>query len=74
MFGPYSGISEEEFFQYFRGCEIAYAIEIRNLFIFEEPHDPSNYFLEFIPPQSYRYFNPQQKILPFGKNSRTAEA
>jgi predicted transcriptional regulator len=67
MFGVYSGTSEEEFFQYFRACEIAYAIEIRNLVIFEKPHDPSNYFLEFTPPQSYRYFNPQQKFLPFGK-------
>jgi predicted transcriptional regulator len=27
MFGAYSGISEGEFFQYFRDCEIAYAIE-----------------------------------------------
>lgn len=74
MFGEYSGISEEDFFQYFRGCETAYAIEIRNLVIFEKPHDPSNYFLEFTPPQSYRYFNPQQKFLPFGKRLRSAEA
>ena len=67
MFGVYSGLSEEEFFQYFRGSEIAYAIEIRNLVIFEKPHDPSKYFLEFKPPQSYRYFNPQQKLLRLDK-------
>jgi len=74
MFGPHSGISEEEFFQYFRDSEIAYAIEIRNLVIFEEPHDPSSYFLDFTPPQSYRYFNPHQNLLPFGKKLKAAEA
>jgi len=67
MFGAYSGLSEREFFQYFRGCEVAYAIEIRNLVTYEKPQDPSDYFLEFTPPQSYRYFNPQQEFLPFGK-------
>jgi predicted transcriptional regulator len=74
MFGPYSGISEGDFFQYFKDCEIAYAIEIRNLVIFEEPHDPSNYFLDFTPPQSYRYFNFHQSLLPFGKKLKAAEA
>ena len=74
MFGPYSGISEGEFFQYFRDCEIAYAIEIRNLVIFDKPHDPSKYFLEFTPPQSYRYFNPRQEYLPFTNNLKTFDA
>ena len=69
MFGAYSGLSEKEFFQYFRDCEIAHAIEIRNLVTFEEPRDPSDYFFEFNPPQSYRYFNPHQRPLPFLKNS-----
>jgi predicted transcriptional regulator len=74
MFGAYSGISEAEFFQYFRDCEIAYAIEIRNLVTFDRPHDPSKYFLEFTPPQSYRYFNPQQNFLPLDKRFITAES
>ena len=74
LFGENSGISEEEFLQYFRDCKSAYAIEIRNLVIFEEPHDPSNYFLEFTPPQSYRYFNPHQNLLPLGKKLIAAEA
>jgi predicted transcriptional regulator len=69
MFGPYSGISEGEFFRYFKDCEIAYAIEIRNLVVFKKPRDPSDYFFEFNPPQSYRYFNPHQRPLPFLKNS-----
>jgi len=74
MFGPYSGISEGEFFQYFRDCEIAYAIEIRNLVTFDKPHDPLKYFLEFTPPQSYRYFNPRQEYLPFTNNLKTFDA
>lgn len=74
LFGKNSGISEEEFFQYFRGSKTAYAIEIRNLVIFDKPRDPSNYFMEFTPPQSYRYFNPHQNLLPFGKRFETAEA
>ena len=74
MFGPHSGISEGEFFEYFKDCGIAYAIEIRDLVIFEEPKDPSDYFIEFNPPQSYRYFDPQQKVLPYGKKPLTAEA
>ncbi len=74
MFGAYSGLSQEEFFRYFKDCGIAYAIEIRNLVTFDKPHDPSKYFLEFTPPQSYRYFNPHQNLLPFDKRLRTAEA
>jgi len=71
MFGPYSGISKGEFFQYFRDCEIAYAIEIGNLVTFEEPWDPSDYFFEFNPPQSYRYFNPHQTLSRFQKTQNS---
>jgi predicted transcriptional regulator len=71
MFGSYSGISKEEFFSYFEKCKTAYAIEIRNLVIFQDPRDPSDYFHEFNAPQSYRYFNPQQRLLPFDKDSNT---
>jgi type I restriction enzyme S subunit len=74
LFGGHSGISEEEFSQYFRDCKTAYAIEIRNLVIFEEPHDPSSYFLEFTPPQSYRYFNPKQNFLPLCNRIGNAES
>ena len=74
LFGEHSGLSKAEFFQYFKNSRTAFAIEIRNLIIFPEPWDPSDYFLEFNPPQSYRYFDPQQKYLPFGKRLSTAEA
>ena len=74
LFGQYSGLSENEFFQYFKGCKTAFAIEIKNLVIFDKPHDPSKYFLEFTPPQSYRYFNPRQEYLPFENKLRNFDA
>jgi type I restriction enzyme S subunit len=74
LFGQYSGLSEDEFFRYFKNCKTAFAIEIKNLVIFDKPHDPSKYFLEFTPPQSYRYFNPRQEYLPFENKLRTFEA
>jgi predicted transcriptional regulator len=66
-FGKYSGLSEDEFFKYFKNCGNAFAIEIKNLVIFDEPCDPSKYFLKFNPPQSYCYFSPEQQIFPFDK-------
>jgi type I restriction enzyme S subunit len=72
-FGESSGLSEDEFFRYFKNCKTGFAIEIRNLVIFDEPHDPSKYFLEFNPPQSYRYFDPHQNVLPLDKSKRFAE-
>ena len=67
VFGKYSGLSEDEFFQYFRNCGTAFAIEIKNLVVFDKPCDPSIYFLNFKAPQSYCYFNPDQQLLPFDK-------
>jgi len=74
LFGEHSGLSEAEFFQYFKDCKTAFAIKITNLVIFQEPWDPSDYFLEFNPPQSYCYFNPLQKPLPFSKRLTAAQA
>jgi len=74
MFGEYAGISQEEYFRYFKNCKTAFAIEIKNLVIFDKPHDPSKYFLEFTPPQSYRYFDPRQNFLPLDKRSTADES
>jgi type I restriction enzyme S subunit len=74
LFGEYSGLSEDEFFRYFKDCKTAFAIEIKNLVIFDKPRDPSKYFLEFTPPQSYRYFNPRQEYLPFENRVSTFDA
>ena len=74
LFGEYSGLSEDEFFRYFKGSKTAFAIEIKNLVIFDKPHDPSRYFLEFTPPQSYCYFNPRQECLPLKNRLKTFDA
>ena len=50
----YGGISENEFFAYFKNTNTAYAIEIDNLRMFN-PLDPRDIIDEFNPPQSYRY-------------------
>jgi predicted transcriptional regulator len=55
-FGQVSGLSEEEFFQYYSGRSFGYAIKIEEFKRFDEPIDP--YDLEgFVPPQSFCYFS-----------------
>lgn len=51
----YGGISENDFFDYFKNSDIGYAIEIANLNKFPEPIDPYKIKKNFRPPQSYRY-------------------
>ena len=53
----YSGLTEEEFFSYFAGKEIAFALVIEEVEQFNEPIDPYAKFDGFMPPQSYRYWN-----------------
>lgn len=52
----FSGIDEEEFFQYYEGRNNGFAIEIGRLELFEEPIDPKTAFPNFTAPQSFRYF------------------
>lgn len=51
----YSGISQDFFYQYFRGRSEGYAIQIKEFHQYEVPIDPYNEFEKFIPPQSYKY-------------------
>jgi len=53
----YAGIEESEFFQYFSGKEIGYAIKIGDLEIFDEPINPYDVIENFTPPQSYYYID-----------------
>lgn len=46
----YSGITKKFFDEYFSGRSVAYAIEIKNLVIYDEPK-----VLPFHAPQSFRY-------------------
>ena len=50
-----AGISEDEFFDYFRNKEMGFALEIKEVEIFENPLDPKTLFPNFVPPQSFCY-------------------
>jgi type I restriction enzyme S subunit len=54
-FQNYGGISENDFFEYFKNSDIGYAIEITNLNEFSEPINPYKLKKNFKPPQSYCY-------------------
>jgi type I restriction enzyme S subunit len=50
-----SGISEEEFFNYFSEKDIAFAIQIKKVEKLKKPIDPYKKLENFAPPQSYYY-------------------
>jgi type I restriction enzyme S subunit len=52
-----SGISEKEFFDYFRDINKGFAIGIEKLNIFDEPIEPNELIGGFSPPQSFCYVN-----------------
>lgn len=56
-FGEFSGIQEDEFFNYFKSSKKAFAIEIDAIEIFKKPIDPFREFSNFKPPQSFYYIN-----------------
>ena len=57
-FKEFSGINDEmEFFSYFGSNKKGFAIEIRDLKIFESPADPRILNPDFIPPQSFCYMD-----------------
>jgi type I restriction enzyme S subunit len=51
----YSGLDELEFFSYFAGPEIGFAIQIKNVQEFEHPLNPRDFIPNFTPPQCFRY-------------------
>ena len=50
-----AGISEREFFSYFKNSETGYAIKISNVQEFPNPIDPYHLDEDFRPPQSFYY-------------------
>jgi predicted transcriptional regulator len=50
-----SGISKDYFDTYFEGRTKAFALQIGSLRIYDEPVQPSDWFDNFTPPQSYMY-------------------
>ncbi|MCX6677486.1 MAG: ASCH domain-containing protein [Methanothrix sp.] len=51
----HAGISEDEFFDYFRNKQMGFALEIKEVERFENPLDPKIIFPNFVPPQSFCY-------------------
>jgi predicted transcriptional regulator len=51
----FSGLDEQEFFDYFGNIEKGFAIEIKNVEKFENPVDPIEVIPDFVPPQSFYY-------------------
>jgi len=45
------------FFDYFSGIKEGFAIELKYLKLFKVPIDPKVVFPDFIPPQSFYYFD-----------------
>jgi predicted transcriptional regulator len=60
----YAGIDDCEFFSYFAGRTRGYAIGIENVQEFDEPIDPRAAVPNFVPPQSYSYFNAEKCMIP----------
>lgn len=54
-FGHFSGMNEAEFFNYFQDIKIGFAIEIKNVEVFDAPLDPKEQIPGFNPPQSFCY-------------------
>ncbi len=52
-----SGLSEQEFFDYFYGTKTGFALELEYTKFFEVPIDPKTIFPDFTPPQSFYYFD-----------------
>ena len=52
---PQSGLTEEEFFNYFVSKDEGYAIRIDDLVELEEPRDPRQFFPGFVAPQNFMY-------------------
>lgn len=61
-FKQYSGINQEEFFEYFKDKDDGFAIEISQFVQFFNQLDPYLFFEEFVPPQSYMYCDNVQTV------------
>ena len=55
QFWDVSGLSDQEFFEYFSDRDKGYAIRIDDLEPFTEPVDPHTVFERFVAPQSFCY-------------------
>lgn len=52
-----SGMSQEEFFHFFNGKDMVFALEIESVKLLRVPLDPEMIFPNFTPPRSFYYFD-----------------
>ncbi|GAH70853.1 unnamed protein product [marine sediment metagenome] len=74
--GRLSGVSSTEFLRYFKDNDIGFAIEIKDLEVFQTPVNPSLFIEGFTPPRSFRYIDGQlsyMNTLKFGMNIQSLE-
>ncbi|WP_457612313.1 hypothetical protein [Methanocaldococcus sp.] len=57
-----SGLTEKEFFDYFKNSKLGYAIEIRDFKLFNNPIDPKAIEENFKPPQDFCYLDKYVKL------------
>ncbi|MCY3683349.1 MAG: hypothetical protein OXH16_18275 [Gemmatimonadetes bacterium] len=58
-----AGVDKRGFDTYYEGCEIAYALQVTDVWEYENPVDLSklrNLFSNFVAPQSWRYVKPEE--------------
>jgi predicted transcriptional regulator len=59
----FSGMTKNEFFNYFKGRKKGFAIVIKKAVAFDKPIDPKSKLSNFTPPQSFYYFD-DSTLLP----------
>jgi len=53
--GSVSGLTKDEFFNYYKNSNFGYAIKIEDLVEYDSPIDPYQNVPDFTPPQSFQY-------------------
>lgn len=74
MVSQLAGVSRDVFNDYYAGSDLAYAMEIQDVWEFENPVSLSKLrdrFDGFVPPQSYRYLR-DEEVRSFGRQKRVA--
>jgi len=59
QFGPLSGVTQPEFFEYFKNTDTGFAIKIEDLEVYSPVVDPQIIINDFKPPRSFRYIDGQ---------------
>lgn len=64
----YSGLTRDDFFAYFSGKDVGYAIEIVNFVRFDDPIDPKILNPDFVAPQSFCYLGESFPVCGIGQD------